>query len=184
MVVSSKEKKELVIKLIEQGVPQKEIAEQAHLSFSTITKIRRELEGDTTENNKKAKSIQAQVFMLFEKNKTLVQVAIKLDITYEEILKIHSDYLVLQHRNKVDCILKEHKNNLGALIKFFNILMDKKINITEVNSVLDLVYDIDSLIIEKDDLEFGIQLLRKSLDCVILEYRKAKKELINLKYYN
>jgi DNA invertase Pin-like site-specific DNA recombinase len=52
MVVSSKEKKELVIKLIEQGDPQKEIAKQAHLSLSTITKIRKELEGDTSENNK------------------------------------------------------------------------------------------------------------------------------------
>jgi hypothetical protein len=71
MLLTLQEKKDLAIKLIEQGVPQKEIAKQSHLSFSPIAKIRRNLEDDTSEKNSKIKSIQAQAFMLFEKNKTL-----------------------------------------------------------------------------------------------------------------
>lgn len=78
--LSTKEKKDLAIELIEQGILTREIANQAHLSLSTIAKIRKELEGDTSEKISKTKSTQAQAFKLFEKNKTPVQVAIKLDI--------------------------------------------------------------------------------------------------------
>jgi hypothetical protein len=77
----------LAIKLIEQGVPQKEIAKQSHLSFSSIAKIRRSLEGDTIENTNKPKSIQAQTFKLFLKNKSLVSIAIELDLSEKRCQK-------------------------------------------------------------------------------------------------
>jgi transposase len=70
MILSFKEKKELAINLIEQGVSTREIARQIHLSYSTIGKIRKELEGYTSENNKKPLSISSQAFKLFEKYKT------------------------------------------------------------------------------------------------------------------
>ena len=85
MTLSFKEKKDLAINLIEQGVSTRDIAKQAHLSLSTIGKIRKELEGDTSENNKKPLSISSQSFKLFEKHKTLIQVAIKLDLPSEEV---------------------------------------------------------------------------------------------------
>ena len=83
-----KEKKDLEIKLIKQGVPQKEIAKHTHLSFSTIAKIRNEFEDDTSEKNNKPKSTQAWAFKIFKKNKIIVHVALELDFRSEQVLTI------------------------------------------------------------------------------------------------
>jgi hypothetical protein len=119
MALSFKEKKELAINLIEQGVSTREIARQTHLSYSTIGKIRKELEGDTNENNKKPLSISSQSFKLFEKHKTLIQVAIKLDLPSEEVLQIRSQYLTLQNNQKVEFILRDNKDNLNIYLGIY-----------------------------------------------------------------
>ena len=125
MALTFIEKKDLAIKLIEQEVSQKEIAKQSHLSFSSIAKIRRKFEGDTSEKNSKIKSIQAQAFILFEKNKTSVQVAIKLDLAYEEVLRLHSNYLNFHYIHVVDSLLKENKENLfGYFIALYDIIIN------------------------------------------------------------
>jgi transposase len=96
MILSFKEKKELAINLIEQGVSIREIARQTHLSYSTIGKIRKGIEDCTNEKSKKPLSISSPTFKIFEKDKTLVQVVTKLNLPPKDILKIHSDYLMLQ----------------------------------------------------------------------------------------
>src|SRR4051812_12253614 len=108
MTLSFNEKKELAINLIEQGVSTREIARQTHLSYSTIGKIRKELEGDTSEKSKKPLSLQNQSFKLFEKNKSLIEVIIELDLSTGEVTKFHSDYLMLKDKHKVNFILKEN----------------------------------------------------------------------------
>ncbi len=50
MVLDKKEKEQLVIKLYQEDKPIREIAQQAHLSFGTIGKIIRRINGE--ENNK------------------------------------------------------------------------------------------------------------------------------------
>jgi hypothetical protein len=72
--------------------------------------------------NSKIKFTQAPAFILFEKNKTSVQVAIKLDLAYEKVLRLHSNYLNLHYRHTVDSLLKENKENLGKFLKLLNIL--------------------------------------------------------------
>jgi DNA-binding NarL/FixJ family response regulator len=76
MLLTNKEKKDLAIKLIKQGCTQRDIAKQTHLSFKTISKIRTQLESCIDEKNKKQLTILSQAFMLFEENKSLVQIAI------------------------------------------------------------------------------------------------------------
>jgi DNA invertase Pin-like site-specific DNA recombinase len=41
MIITNREKKDLAIELIKQGCPQSQIAKQAHLSFKTISEIRK-----------------------------------------------------------------------------------------------------------------------------------------------
>ncbi|HEX5519061.1 MAG TPA: hypothetical protein VFX18_01335 [Candidatus Nitrosocosmicus sp.] len=85
------------------------------MSFKTIGEIRKEAEGDigTDYKNKKQQlSVSSQAFILFEQNKSLVQVDIDLDLPTDEVLKIHSEYLILTNRQKIDFILKENNDNL------------------------------------------------------------------------
>jgi hypothetical protein len=119
MTLSFKEKNDLAINLLEQGISSREIAKQTHLSYSTIGKIRKEHEGDTIEKSNKPISISSQAFKLFEKHKTLVQVAIELDLPSEEVLQIRSQYLTLQNNQKVESILRDNKNNLNIYLGIY-----------------------------------------------------------------
>jgi transcriptional regulator with XRE-family HTH domain len=96
MVLSTKDKEDLAIDLINQGYSQREIAKRSNLSFSTIGNIRKKIEGNSNDTNKGSLSTTSQVFKLFEKDKTFVQVVTKLNLPPKDILKIHSDYLMLQ----------------------------------------------------------------------------------------
>ena len=124
MIITNREKKDLVIELIKQGCTQSQIAKQAHLSFKTISEIRKEVEGDAGmdyKNKKQQLSVSSQAFILFEQNKSLVQVAIDLDLPTDEDLKIHSEYLILTNRQKIDFILKEN-NDDPEFLKAMDIL--------------------------------------------------------------
>ena len=96
----------------------KEIDERNHLSFSTIAKIWKAIEGETNEKNRKPIFTPSQAFKLFEKNKTLVQITIELDLPPEDISNIYK-YLILQYRHKFDSVLKENKNNKDFLKTFY-----------------------------------------------------------------
>jgi hypothetical protein len=52
---------------------------------------------------------------LLLKNKSLIDVAINLDLPKEQVLKIHSDYLILRYRQEIESILEENKNNRNFL---------------------------------------------------------------------
>jgi hypothetical protein len=67
------------------------------------------------------------------------------------VSKIHSDYLDLQYRNKFDLVLKEYKNNPDMILKLFNIIDDKKIDINALIPIIDLGNDIKKLTIEKEN---------------------------------
>jgi hypothetical protein len=181
MTLSFKEKKELAINLIEQGVPTREIARQTHLSYSTIGKIRKELEGDTSENNKKPLSISSQSFKLFEKHKTLIQVAIKLDLPSDEVLKIRSQYLTLQNNQKVEFILRENRNNLNLFLKLFNLLKEKKVEVNDLIFKFDLENDRKNLISKKEDLKFEIDILTYHHKYLQIEINRKNNEFYYLK---
>ena len=59
----------------------------------------------------------SKAFKLFLDNKTLVDAAISLDLSTEEVLKIHFDYLTLQNNQKVATIPKKHRNDLAPLFQ-------------------------------------------------------------------
>ena len=88
-------------------------------------------------------------FKLFEKHKTLIQFAIKLDLPSEEVLHIRSQYLTLQNNQKVESILRENINNLKPFLKLFNILKEKKIKVNDLIFKFDLENDINNLNIRK-----------------------------------
>jgi hypothetical protein len=98
--------------LIKQDHSEREIAKQDHLSFKTIGEIRKELEGDAIKGkNKKPLSMSSQAFRLFGENKSLVQISIDLDMSSQDVLNKHSEYLKLKNKQKFDSILKEDNDD-------------------------------------------------------------------------
>jgi hypothetical protein len=70
----------------------------AHVSNTTVNKTRQKTTKSAIEDDQKNKplSVSSQAFKLFMEYKSIVQVAIGLDLPTEQVLKINYDYLVLR----------------------------------------------------------------------------------------
>ncbi|MDP8906034.1 MAG: hypothetical protein M3M88_00755 [Thermoproteota archaeon] len=95
----------MVIELLNKEHTAREIAKMARVSFSYIKKIRMKLTGDANEEKedgqkKKPSSSQSHAFKLFLEGKSIIKVVIELDLSTEQILKIHSDCLMLQSKQE------------------------------------------------------------------------------------
>lgn len=164
LVLSSKEKEDLVVDLLNKGYNIRTIAKSAHLSFTDIGKIRKKVCGEVIEDGAPAKhlSIPAQAFQLFLQNKSLVEVSILLDIPTEEVLKIYSNFLTLQNMKEVAEILKEYKNNLSSFVKLFNYLKKNNIRWKDIKYAIDNKNKINFLNQQKENLEKEVQSMRLS----------------------
>ncbi len=86
----TKEKYDLIVKLLKEGRTNREICKIARCSPNEITPIRKIIFGENTVSDvdMKGKSICAQVFDLLEKETPLSQIVIKVDIDPEEAMKL------------------------------------------------------------------------------------------------
>ncbi len=98
MLISRKEKEKMVIELANEGKTTREIAKEVHISLKDIGKIIRKITGDDDIAEKeieeekekqkriKALSVYAQAFQMLKDKKSLVDVAINLDIKTNLVL--------------------------------------------------------------------------------------------------
>jgi transposase len=118
MLPNEKEKEGLIIDLLNKGHKTREIAKLAHVSNTTVIRIRAKQprgvneEQQQSDQNKKQLSVPSQAFKLFLEGKPVVRVAIELDLPTDQALKIHSDYLILQNMGKASRVLMEHRKDL------------------------------------------------------------------------
>ena len=184
MILNRQQKENLVVDLLNQGVSYPQIAKQVHLSFSDIKKIRMKSTGEVSEEQqkedqkKKPLSIPSQAFKLFLEGKSIVQVAIMLDLPTDQILKVHSDYLMLQNMERVARILTENRKNLDSYLCLFDFVDGKNIKMTDFNQAVHLARDISNLKKEKAQLEYDLDMLMDTKKW----YEKELDEIKN-KYY-
>ena len=187
MLPNEKEKENLVIDLLKKGYKTREIVKLAHVSNTTIIKIRAKLPAEVNEElqqsdqNKKPLSVSSEAFKLFLKGKPVVRVAIELDLTTDRALKIQSDYMVLRNMGLASRVLMENRKNLGAYLKLFDYVNENKIKVKDLNHAVELAQNIDNLKQEKKQLEFDIDTLmdekkwyEKELDEIKREYYKIR----------
>ena len=74
----TKEKEDLIRKLLNEGRPSRDIARNAHCSLNVVSRIRKEMTGETikTDLDMKRKSICSRVFALLQKGISLPQIVI------------------------------------------------------------------------------------------------------------
>jgi hypothetical protein len=180
MLLSEKEKEALVIELLNKGLPVREIAKQAQVSFTYIKKIRAKITGDVDEK-KNPLSIPSKAFKLFLKGKSIVQVAIGLDLPTDQVMKIHSDYLALQNRQDVVSILLENGNKPTELLKLLHYLRENHLSLKDVKERVDIKRDIKNYKLERDQLELDKFNSNETLMWYHQEIDKMKKTYYDLK---
>ena len=175
MILNKKEKEETVIKLLNDGLRFKDIAKQVHVSLSDISKIKRKMTGEEIEKEKPL-SLTSKAFQLFLEKKRLVEVAIILDISKDETIKVYSDFLALHNMGRVANILKENIKNLSVFIKWFNYIKEKNVRKSDVDIAVANIMDIKSLTQQTANLEKEIQEIQEERLCYLKDFENIKRE--------
>ena len=124
MPPNEKDKEKLVIDLLKKGYKTREITKLAHVSNTTVKKIRAKLTAEAKEEQeqddqrKKPLSVASQAFNLFEEGKSVVHVTTGLDLTTDQALKIHSDYHDIKEHGKGFSCSDGTQKGLGRVFGF------------------------------------------------------------------
>jgi hypothetical protein len=107
LILKRGEKEKLVIQLAEAGKTTRYIAQAVHISLKDIGTIIRKHTGEDSDCQGGSKSLYSRAFMLFKEGKSLVDVAIILNVDADEVLGMYSDYLRLMNLQKLMSMYKE-----------------------------------------------------------------------------
>jgi len=164
LLLSRKEKKQLVIQLAQEGKTTREIAKQVHISLKDIGKIQHKLTGDEDlfevekqkqkeekeKQKRKSLSSYAQAIQMFKDRRSLANVVIELDIKSSAILNIYRDYLMLTRMSILVKVYDELKDDFPLFLHLFRRIKKERLNkqdITELlqnhNELIDLNEQVD-----------------------------------------
>jgi transposase len=190
MTPNEKDKEKLVIDLLKKGYKTREISKMAHVSNTTVKKNRQKLtaevkeEQEQSDQNKKQLSIPSQAFNLFQEGKSVVQVTTGLDLTTEQALKIHSDYLTLQNRQDVVSMLIENENKPTELLELLHYLRESHLILKDVKEIVDIKKNIKNYNSEMDKLDLDTFHAKEFLKYYNQEIDKMKYKYYDLKNRN
>jgi DNA-binding CsgD family transcriptional regulator len=168
MVLTRREKEELVKQLYEEGKTIREIAKAVHMSFTDISAIIKKVTGDSSKDssNKPVVSRETKALRLFSNGNSSVEVAIKLDIRIEEAEELYLGFWRLKQQPYLAFVYKELGSQFSSFIKLFSLLRGARITVKESvnlindakqlpilrNTFLDLTYEITNLTAQRKTL--------------------------------
>ncbi|MGA6991855.1 MAG: hypothetical protein WBX81_15670, partial [Nitrososphaeraceae archaeon] len=123
-VLNKYDKEQLVIKLHKDGKTMRDIAHAAHLSFGDIGKIIRRIDGQVNDDdiNLGNKSKESKALWLFKNGKRPIDVAIELDIPYDEVTELEQEYWALNQLYDLPLIYQELKHEFDLFFKLFKLM--------------------------------------------------------------
>ena len=176
-MLNRKEKEELIIKLLEEDKTYKEISKEVHASFSEISRINKNLNGEVSEP-----SIQNQAYKMFqEEKKKPIDVAIALQIDNVEATKYWKEYLQLKREYKFLEIREKLQSNFFRFVELFELMQKKKYGIKEFEAAVQLAFDTE---VEGTFLEYlkdGVLKTQAQLDVLHIQKKELECELSSLK---
>lgn len=136
-IISKAEKKALVIKLYKEGKKYKEIAEIVRISPRDIGRIINEYTGEKTTIY--AKSTTSKAYQLFLNGRFPIDVAIELDLNYEEVMKAYNESLSLRRMESLEAIYRNYKSYLPNILLIIDKIRDGKITPKEFNEFCEYI---------------------------------------------
>jgi hypothetical protein len=150
IALNKQEKERLVIRLYKEGKTIRQIAHEAHISFTDIGKIIRKTNGldndEIPSDEMRGKSKTTQALNLFLQGKRPVQVAIELDLTASEVEELQQEFWVLTNLDELALVYLEIKGYLDPFLRLFHELKKSKLtNKKNIETVLRYASDLPSL---------------------------------------
>jgi DNA-binding CsgD family transcriptional regulator len=173
LLLSRKEKVEMVIKLAKEGKTTREIAKIVHMSLKDIGIILQKITGDEdpkieSERLKRQLNLSdyAQAFQMFMQNKSLPEIIVSLDIDVNTVQAYYCDYLRLMNMKNLVDIYNEIGPDLPLFLYLYRQIKKEELNKQEIAK---LIQNQRKFI----DMEKAIDLLYNHINYL----RKEKEEL-------
>jgi hypothetical protein len=155
LLLSRKQKEDLVIKLAKEGKTTREIAKLVHMSFKDICEIIRKVTGDDHNNSNTKKIAEkekenklspcSKAFQLFRKKKPLSEVAITLDFDADNILDFYRDYLRLTGMFGLAIIYDDLGKDLSLFLHMFDRIREEGLSRDEIAYMIEMQSNIASM---------------------------------------
>jgi transposase len=163
------EKQELIIKLRKEGKTYREIAHIAGVSLRdikpTLRKYERKLQTKKgEENNQKIKKLskkRCRAYDLFRNRKNPVEVAIDLELDYEQVRKYWTEFLRLNNMTKLYNIYIQNELHLDYLFKIYYFMLRNEIPIKDCENVLHVADETAKLYQIHSNLKAEIEKLKQ-----------------------
>jgi hypothetical protein len=123
LILTRQQKELIVVKLAEEGHSTRQIAKAAHVSLKDIGTILRRYTGEeeatTSEEIDKSLSTNSKAFKLFKEKKSMVDVAITLNVDADEVLELFHDYSKLMDLDKLMSIYREFGDDIHLIERLY-----------------------------------------------------------------
>ena len=183
LLLSRKEKEELVIKLAREGKTTREIAKILHISLKDIGEIIKKYTGESNSESNEAEkekerlsklSIYAQAFQLFREKKSLTEVVITLDLDADTVLQYYKDYLRLNRLYKLVNLYHSLGKDLPLFLHLFNRIKEEGLSREEIAYMIEIQSDIA-------DKQETVVWLNKHISELGKEKQELEKDIIRLR---
>jgi hypothetical protein len=127
MLMSRQEKQTLVLQLYKENKTIREIAKEARMSFRDIGAILKKASAEENENGQTTDkkehhpplSVSAKSYKHFSEGKTLVDVAVSLNLTQPEVTQFYREYWDLMKLHCLNKIYEDLGEDIGAFLKLY-----------------------------------------------------------------
>lgn len=119
------EKEEQIRDMIRRGYSYSQIMKECHVSPTTISKVKKELLGSECDDGLKnagQTSKEAQALKLFSQRKSLLDVAIELDIPSDSVIAIYQKFLRLSNIDSFLSAYGQVEGNIEPFLRLFNLM--------------------------------------------------------------
>ncbi|TVP41787.1 helix-turn-helix domain-containing protein [Candidatus Nitrosocosmicus arcticus] len=170
MVLTRSQKKELVIKLYEDGKTTRQIAKELRMSLRDIGIILNEY--NKVPDPEKPKSNRARSIEMFKEGKDTIEVLTCLDLEYNEVRKYYGEYLSLKNLTDFINFYREHKQFLPFLLRVVEKMKQYELFENDVNALINCLNQFKNFNITKKQLQHEV-------NCLVLQKKCLEDEIPN-----
>jgi len=169
--VVTREKEQIIRKLLKEGKDWDFIRMAAHCSPNTIQKVKEKREQSRA---RKTKSIRSEALLMYSKGYTPFDVVVKLNISADEAENYKLEYLKVKGMDEIEQLYKASKDSLPLIIKIVQEMRTRRISLDQLTQA---VYAVNSLFQLRNELKS----LNNEIELVREDYKLRNEELLNLK---
>ena len=172
--MNRQEKRQLVLRLYNEGKTMREISKEVHMSFSDIGSITKKL-NEQLEPKRKEISIESQALKLFRKQKNPVDVAISLDVSPSKAAGIYKQFWKLRGLYNLLYLYEQVKPDISLLVKIHDAVKKYNLNKKDIINIANYApkhlylkdeiekqeWQLDSILNQKDDANNSLLSIKK-----------------------